>query len=329
MSTFVWPWAFLFVFLPILARFILPIQKTSANTIPLALRVPFFNRLSSFLTAGKPISGKKVGVLLSISWIFFVLACTRPVLFLDTINIPHQARNIMLAIDVSGSMAEQDFDLNNRPITRLALVKKVVDDFVQKRTQDNIGLVIFGSQAYLYAPLSYDKKTLRSLFNEVGIGIAGEQTAIGDAIAKATEGVLSAPADSRIVILLSDGYANAGQVSVADAIKLAKKKNVKIYTVGVGSNKKLVNSLFGTVAVNPSLDLDEATLQHVAAETNGKYFRAKTTEELNEIYKIIDTLEQTQTLPENIRPQRELFFIPLLLSMLLLLIAAIFKRRQS
>jgi Ca-activated chloride channel family protein len=235
----------------------------------------------------------------------------------------------MLTIDVSGSMAEQDFDLQGRPVTRLKMVKSVVNDFIQKRPDDNLGLVIFGSEAYLYTPLSFDKKTLRSLFDEVSIGIAGEQTAIGDAIAKAVEGVSAAPADSRIVILLSDGYANAGVVSVNEAIELAKKQNVKVYTIGVGSNQKTVQSFFGTFAVNPSLNLDEATLQEIARQTGGRYFRAKTTSELNEIYNAINDLEKTDSETLSVRPQTELFFIPLLISMILLLSAAILKRRQS
>ena len=329
MNIFVWPWAVLFILLPFLARAFLPSQKVSANTIPVALRVPFFNRLSSFSTAAKPISHKKIALFLSISWFCFVLACMRPVLFGDISELPHQARNIMLAIDVSGSMAEQDFDLNGRPATRLMMVKNVVDDFIKKRLDDNIGLVIFGSEAYLYTPLSYDKKTLRSLFDEVNIGIAGEQTAIGDAIAKATEGVASAPADSRIIILLSDGYANAGKINVEEAVKLAQKQNAKIYTIGIGSNKQLVDSFFGSIVVNPSLDLDEATLQEIAKQTGGKYFRAKTTAELNEIYKTIDALEKTDSKDQTVRPQTELFYIPLLLAMLFLLIAAILKRRQT
>ena len=329
MSMFIWPWAVLLILFPIFTRYILPAKRIETNAISVALRVPFFHRLSSFLTPARLSGNKRIAILLSLSWIFFVVACMRPVKFDDTIVLPREARNIMLTIDVSGSMAEQDFDLQGRPVTRLKMVKSVVNDFIQKRPDDNLGLVIFGSEAYLYTPLSFDKKTLRSLFDEVSIGIAGEQTAIGDAIAKAVEGVSAAPADSRIVILLSDGYSNAGVVSVNEAIELAKKQNVKVYTIGVGSNQKTVQSFFGTFAVNPSLNLDEATLQEIARQTGGRYFRAKTTSELNEIYNAINDLEKTDSETLSVRPQTELFFIPLLISMILLLSAAILKRRQS
>ena len=329
MSMFIWPWAVLLILFPIFTRYILPAKRIETNAISVALRVPFFHRLSSFLTPARLSDNKRIAILLSLSWIFFVIACMRPVKFDDTIVLPREARNIMLTIDVSGSMAEQDFDLQGRPVTRLKMVKSVVNDFIQKRPDDNLGLVIFGSEAYLYTPLSFDKKTLRSLFDEVSIGIAGEQTAIGDAIAKAVEGVSAAPADSRIVILLSDGYSNAGVVSVNEAIELAKKQNVKVYTIGVGSNQKTVQSFFGTFAVNPSLNLDEATLQEIARQTGGRYFRAKTTSELNEIYNAINALEKADSETLSVRPQTELFFIPLLISMILLLSAAILKRRQS
>ena len=329
MSMFIWPWAVLLILLPIFTRYILPAKRIETNAISVALRVPFFHRLSSFLTPARLSGGKRIAFLLSLSWIFFVVACMRPVQFDDTIVLPREARNIMLTIDVSGSMAEQDFDLQGHPVTRLKMVKSVVNDFIKKRPDDNLGLVIFGSEAYLYTPLSFDKKTLRSLFDEVSIGIAGEQTAIGDAIAKAVEGVSAAPADSRIVILLSDGYSNAGVISVNEAIELAKKQNVKVYTIGVGSNQKTVQSFFGTFAVNPSLNLDEATLQEIARQTGGRYFRAKTTAELNDIYNAINALEQVDSETLSVRPQTELFFIPLLISMLFLLSAAILKRRQS
>ncbi|MBR5130888.1 MAG: VWA domain-containing protein [Alphaproteobacteria bacterium] len=329
MSTFIWPWAILLLFIPILTRYILPAKRLETNAIPIALRVPFFHRLSSFLITNPISTGHKIAILLYLSWIFFVIACMRPIKFDEMLPLPREARNIMLAIDVSGSMAEQDFDLNGQPVTRLTMVKNVANDFIKKRTDDNLGLVIFGSEAYLYTPLSFDKKTLRSLFDEVSIGIAGEQTAIGDAIAKAVEGVSAAPADSRIVILLSDGYSNAGVIKVNEAIELAKKQNVKIYTIGVGSNQQLVQSFFGTFAVNPSLNLDEATLQEIARQTGGRYFRSKTTSELKEVYNAINELEQVNSENISVRPQTELFFIPLLISMILLLSAAILKRRQS
>ena len=245
----------------------------------------------------------------------------RPVWLGAPIPIQNNARNIMLALDVSGSMAEEDFDLKGYPVTRLDMLKALTDEFIQSRTGDNIGLVIFGSEAYVYAPLSPDIKTLRELNSEIGIGIAGSQTAIGEALALATQNSASVPAESRIVILMSDGYANAGSVTVDDGLKLAKSQAVKIYTVGIGSTAKLVQDFFGTVQVNPSLDLDEATLKKIAEETNGRYFRAKTTKDLSEIYALINELEPIEQNEHFISPRKELFFWPLLIGMIFFLIA--------
>lgn len=295
----------------------------------MALRVPFFNRLTVFSNAARTPSHAWIGILLSLSWLAFVVAAMRPVSYEDTAPLPHKARNIMLAIDVSGSMKEQDFDLDGRPLTRLQMVKRVAGDFIRTRSEDNIGLVIFGSEAYLYAPLSFDKKTLQSLFGEVNIGIAGDQTAMGDAVVKAVQGVRMAPEDSRIVILLSDGFSNAGVVNVDEAVRVAQKQNVKVYTVGIGSSKDLVGSLFGALGVSPSLDLDEETLTYIAKSTGGQYFRAKTTKELTDVYRAIDKLERTDAKEMTVRPRTELFYIPLLISMAFLLAAFILKRRLS
>ncbi|MGN1062762.1 MAG: VWA domain-containing protein, partial [Alphaproteobacteria bacterium] len=234
-----WPWAIFFAVVPVLVRLFFPSRSPIQRQMPIALRVPFFGRLSAFTDAFHTPSYVWIGVLLSVSWLAFVAALMRPVHFEGALPLPRQARNIMLAIDVSGSMNERDFDLNGRPLTRLQMVKRVAGDFIRTRTADNLGLVIFGSEAYLYAPLSFDKKTLLSLFDEVNIGIAGDQTAMGDAVVKAVQGVLAAPADSRIVILLSDGFSNAGVVDIDEAVRLAQKQQVKIYTVGIGSTQQL------------------------------------------------------------------------------------------
>ena len=218
-------------------------------------------------------------------------------------------------------MAEEDFDLKGYPVTRLDMLKTLTDNFITSRTGDNIGLVIFGSEAYIYAPLSPDIKTLRELKSEIGIGIAGTQTAIGEALALATQNSASVPAESRIVILMSDGYANAGSVNVEDGLKLAQNQGVKVYTVGIGSSAKVVQDFFGAIQINPSLDLDEKTLTEIAEKTGGKYFRAKTTKELAEIYALINKLEPVEQNEHFIQPRKELFYWPLLVGMCFFLLA--------
>lgn len=330
MDTFIWPFSIFLLALPLLVRLFFPGVSQDNGPAVMALRVPFFDRVQKFSTLlGKGFASHSIAVLLVLSWIFFVLAAMRPVAYQDAVPQNQDARNIMLAIDASGSMAQKDFDINGLPVSRLSMVKKVVTDFIKRRTNDAIGMVIFGSEAYTYAPLSFDKKTLQLLFDEVSVGIAGPQTAIGDAIALAVQGVSKAPKDSRIVILLSDGYANAGQIPVDKAIELAQKQDVKVYTVGMGSNQQIVNSLVGMIAVNPALDLDEKLLQEIAHKTGGQYFRAKSSDELAQIYQVIDQLERVEIDPLIARPRTELFYLPLSASMFLLLIAYLIRRRRA
>ena len=310
--------AFLFP-LPWIVRWVL--KPVSEGNLQLgAIKVPFFERLKK-ISASKTTSLHRTSLWSILAWFFLVMAAMRPVWLGSPIPVQNNARNIMLALDVSGSMGEEDFDLRGHPVTRLDMLKILTDDFITSRTGDNVGLVIFGSEAYIYAPLSPDIKTLRELNGEIGIGIAGTQTAIGEALALATQNSASVPAESRIVILMSDGYANAGSVNVEEGLKLAKNQGVKVYTVGIGSTAKLMQDFFGTIQVNPSLDLDEQTLKKIADETGGQYFRAKTTKDLSEIYEIINKLEPVEQNEHFITPRKELFYYPLVLGMIFFLIA--------
>lgn len=326
MLSFMWPWCVIILPLAWGARRLLkPADSTHPTTG--AIRVPFWDRLnvikSARIASETPKSSKW---LCWMAWVFLVLAAMRPIWWGEPIPNQQSSHNIMLALDVSGSMEEQDFDLNRRPATRLQILKAVSDDFVQSRAGDNLGIVIFGSEAYTYAPLSPDIATLRELLGEIGIGIAGTQTAIGDALALAVQGVASVPTDSQIVILMSDGMSNAGRVSVDEAVKLAAGQGIKVYTVGIGSDAQMIQDFFGLVQINPSQSLDEKTLQEIAQKTGGRYFRAKSTQELADIYATINQLEPVEREAEFIRPRKDLFFIPLLVAMLLL---AFVKGRQK
>lgn len=329
MELFLWPFVFLLLPTPLIIRWLLPRidSESEKQTKIVALRVPFFNRVSDFAvpTGGDVLKQTKWPLILA--WVFCVCAAARPVWFDEAQFLPQNARNVVLALDTSGSMAEQDFAVPGQPRTRLDLVKDVVDDFIQKRTGDEISLVVFGSEAYTYTPLTYDLKTVRTLLDEVNIGMAGEMTAIGDALAMSIANVAKLPADSRIVILLSDGYANAGVVQVNEAIQMAKRTGVKVYTVGVASAPRQVRDFFGfQQIVNPGSDLDEQTLSQIASETGGQYFRATTAGELQAIYNLIDSLEKTEHDGQSFRPRKELFYVPLTLAMICLLIAW-YKRR--
>ncbi|MBP5344564.1 MAG: VWA domain-containing protein [Alphaproteobacteria bacterium] len=324
MYQFVWPFVLCLLPLPWILRHVSPPVHNHVDT-GAALRVPFFKTLTQIGTPISTDSNKISPVLWSLVWCCFVLAAMRPLWLGDPIVLPQEARNIVLTLDVSGSMEEQDFNIQGQPITRLNIVKILADDFIQKRTGDNLGLVIFGSGAYTYMPLSPDTQTLRSLLSEIGIGIAGTQTAMGDALALAVQTAITVPAKSRIVILMSDGYANAGAVSVEEALSLAKKADVKVYTIGIGSDPQSLQGLFSMARLNASLDLDEKTLKQIAQETGGQYFLANSTQELKQIYDLINQLETTQSKDVTLRPQKELFYIPALLGLLLWL-WAFYKR---
>ena len=328
MFSFLWPFIAFILPLPWILRHILkPVPKQ--ETPAFAIYVPFFKRLESQNTKDSIVLPQKTKIWAVLGWFLLVLSCMRPTWLGDPVALKQSAHNIILAMDVSGSMSERDFTMNLIPQTRLDMLKKISDDFILGRKGDNLGLVIFGSEAYTHAPLSPDIKTLRELVSEIGLGIAGDQTALGEALALAVRTASSVPADSQIVILLSDGYSNAGQLSPEEAIKLAKNQNIKVYTVGIGSDAKTVRSFMGNFQINPSLDLDEATLKKISDETGGKYFRAKSVDDMKNIYTTIDQLNPIMKDTDFIRPQKGLFYIPLALALLFFGIVLYQKRRSS
>ena len=324
---FLWSVVFLLLPLPLVFRWLLKPDLSAQQARIQALRVPFFQQIRSFALTGETAHRASAKWPLILFWICCVVSAARPVWHGQAQTITQNVRNIVLALDASGSMQEQDFDINNNPVSRLNLVKLLVDDFLQKRQGDEISLVIFGSEAYTYTPLTYDMKTLRQLLSEIDVGIAGEMTAIGDALALSVANAGKVPAESRIVILLSDGTANAGVVNVQEAVKMAKKAGVKVYTIGVGSSPVMMRSFMGfRQLVNPAADLDEQTLTEIAEQTGGKYFRAKTSQDLKEIYETINALEPVQNDGVLFRPRTELFYVPLLLAFLFLTLAVIQRR---
>jgi len=311
MYQFLWPIVLLLLPLPWLVRKWMRAGQGEA-ALSGALKVPFFNRLKK-LNGGNISEQHFVSpVLWWLAWTFFVAAAARPVWIGEAQQVSKEARNIVLTLDVSGSMEEKDFDINGRPTTRLNIVKNLARDFIQKRTGDNVGLVIFGSEAYTYAPISPDTKTLEELLGEIGIGMAGNQTAMGDALALAIQTASAVPENARIVILMSDGVSNAGVVQMEEALRLAQQAKVKVYTIGIGSDPKTLQGFFGFIQSSSGVDLDEATLQKVASDTGGQYFRAKSTQDLKKIYDTIDSLEAVESEDVTVRPRKELAYILIL-----------------
>ena len=208
-------------------------------------------------------------------------------------------------------MGTEDMSLNGKMVTRLAAVKAVVGEFVERRRGDRLGLILFGSQAYLQAPLTFDRNTINTLLTETPLGIAGGKTAIGDAIGLSVKRLLDRPAANRVLILLTDGVNNVGEVSPIQAAKLAAQEGITIYTIGFGADEMAVSGLLFNRTVNPSAELDTETLTEIASLTGGLYQRARSTQELANIYLALDELEPIEVDQETYRPEKSLFFWPL------------------
>ena len=250
--------------------------------------------------------------------VLLVLTAARPQFFNVSKEIRSPGVDIMLCLDTSGSMQALDFKLNDKPVTRLTAVKKVVNEFIKKREMDRIGLVVFGDEAFTQSPLTMDKGLLLGLVEKMTIGMAGDRTAIGSAVAVAGKRLKDLKAKSRILILLTDGRNNVGDITPEEASEAVRAFDVKIYTIGVGGKGPApfkVNTFLGPRMFYETVDLDEETLKRVAGIGGGKYFRAADSNELSEIYDIIDREEKTEIKVKEFFYFRELyhyFLIPAL-----------------
>ena len=316
MIHFSWPWLFLILPLPYFFRILLPAQVHSEQA---ALKVPFLDDFSTEDSTVVSQSNHWLLWLAMVAWLFLVIASARPQWLGEPIEQAISGRDLMLAVDLSGSMDEQDFVINGKPVNRLLATKMVATDFIRRRVGDRIGLILFGTHAYLQTPLTFDRETVVNLLNESFIGITDDEpaTSIGDAIGLAVKRLTQEDENSRVLILLTDGANTAGEVSPLKAAELAANEQLKIYTIGVGADEMLIRSLFGSRKVNPSKDLDEKTLKAIAEKTGGRYFRARNTEELGEIYQILDELEPVEKDKQYFRPRKELYFYPLALALFL------------
>lgn len=326
MMVFHWPWLGLLLPLPLLLRWLLPAKPQTRQA---ALIVPFLDDLPANTPSGFSRQQRWPLRMAAFAWLFLVIACTRPQWLGEPLELAVNGRDLMLAVDVSGSMEEKDFVINDKRYDRLTATKYVVSDFVKRRVGDRLGLILFGTQAYLHVPLTFDRQTVETLLNEAFIGITEDepQTSIGDAIGLAVKRLQHEKSDSRVVILLTDGANTAGELTPLKAAEIAAEHHLKIYTIGIGADEILVRSLFGTRRVNPSADLDEKTLQAIADTTGGRYFRARNTEELEQIYQILDQLEPVEKDKQFFRPRAELYVWPLALSMGLAALLAVSRLR--
>tara|TARA_R110002073_G_scaffold27244_2_gene88183 strand:- start:2312 stop:3295 length:984 start_codon:yes stop_codon:yes gene_type:complete len=325
MFEFAWPWMLLLLPLPWLFwRFLPPATSVKQGV----LFAPFICAYSETQTTvvNRPYlrSFRIWGALFC--WLLLVTATARPQWLGEETELPETGRNLLLAVDVSGSM--EIADLDDERTNRLEVVKQVAGEFIRRREGDRIGLILFGSEAYLQTPLTFDRTTVASLLQDAVIGIAGRETAIGDAIGMALKRLKNASGET-VLVLLTDGANNAGHVQPHNAAELAAQKGLRIYTIGVGGEPREVRSFFGTRMVDPASDLDEETLRIIADTTGGQYFRATDRETLHDIYRQLDKLEPTIEGNRTVRPSTELFSWPLGLCLVISFMLTIGRWRKD
>lgn len=309
MIQFAWPWALALLPLPYLVyRFVPPALAAEEA----ALWVP---QLEPFGLArhqrGRRQRSRLVLLVAALCWLLLVIACGRPQWLGEPVELPVSGRDLLLAVDLSGSMQTEDFQLHGNKVDRLTALKALASPFIEARVGDRIGLILFGEQAYVQAPLTFDRQTVETLLQEAAIGLAGDRTAIGDAIGLALKRIAPGEARRQVLILLTDGASNAGQVTPLKAAELAARQGLKIYTIGIGAETMEVRSFLFSQTVNPSRDLDEKTLTAIAETTGGRYFRARDSAELGKIYALLDQLEPVERGQNVYRPITALYPWPL------------------
>ena len=320
LQLFAWPWWLLALPLPWLAQRVLPTARSPSA----ALKVPYGGRLDAIAQGGSGVRrGGGAGWLLWLAWTLLCVAAARPQQLGDAVQPPLAGRDLMLALDLSGSMSEPDMDLGGRPVDRLTAAKAVLADFLDRRGGDRVGLIVFGRSAYALTPLTLDRDTVRDQLGDAVIGLAGQETAIGDAIGLAVKRLRTQPAGQRVLILLTDGVNTAGALEPKKAAELARDEGVRVHAIAFGGDGAL--SLFGfqLPMAGAGDEIDEGTLRTVATLTGGRFFRARDTAQLAGIYAEIDRLEPIERPGKAVRPKLERYAWPLAAALGLALLALV------
>jgi Ca-activated chloride channel family protein len=264
--------------------------------------------------------------------VLLIAALARPQWGTERLPTEAEGINILLTVDLSGSMAAEDFNHQGRRLNRLDAIKRVVRDFIARRAGDRIGMVVFGSQAYTQLPLTRDYQTIGAILERLAIGAAGRNTAMGDAIGISIKRLADVESRSNIIILLTDGRSNSGELEPPAAADIARQKGIKIYTIGVGGKGRapvpVDDPIFGRRYVYQEDDLDESGLQAIAEKTGGLFFRAEDLESLEKIYATIDGLEKTKVAAQGFAEYRELYFYMLPPALLLLAAWVVLKHTR-
>jgi Ca-activated chloride channel homolog len=322
MPEFAWPWMFVLLPLPWFAwRALKPASPGQALRLPHA---------SLAWTSGDRVVSRDASPwLLALGWLCLLAAAARPQVLGPPQVQQHSGRAMMLAVDLSGSMQTPDMQLGGQQLSRFGAVEAIAGDFISRRKGDELGLVLFGTHAYLVTPITYDLDAVRAQLQGAAVGLPGTETAIGDAIAVAVKRLAALPEQARVLILLTDGVNNSGSISPQDAAKAAKAAGVRIYTIGVGATRMTVPGLFGDSVINPSADLDADMLTYIAHETGGQFYRATDGNELADAYRAIDALEPMPQHGPSLRLHHELFRTPLIVAAVCLLLGMLWPRLRG
>lgn len=327
---FAWPWLLLALPLPWLARWLLP----AARSRSVALKVPFGSRLDAIASTGGRVGHARMAWLAYAAWCALCLAAARPQAWGEVVQPPQVGRDLMLAVDLSGSMGEEDMRLGGDIVDRLTAAKAVIADFLFRRAGDRVGLLVFGQKAYALTPLTLDRDSVREQLVDSVVGLAGRETAIGDAIGLAVKRLRTQEDGGRrnkqhVLILLTDGVNTAGLLDPIKAAELARDNRVRIHTIAFGGDGEGL-SVFGfRLPAMGQPELDEATLQRISEMTGGRSFRARDTESLAGIYAEIDRLEPIRRPGQSVRPRIERYPWPLGGAMACALLALAAPRRRS
>ena len=327
--SFLWPWLLMLLPAPWLVRRWLPPAGGSA-----VLHVPSLTLFAESATADPQSRTTRTRassdlVLATLAWVLLVLAAARPLGPADPTALPVSGRELMLALDVSASMATADLRFDGPPVTRLDAARRLAQHFVARRDGDRMGLIVFGKQAYLHTPLTFDLNTVHAALDDTAIGLAGRETALGDAIALATTRLREFHGSERVLVLLTDGANTAGQLSPAQAGWIARREGLRIHVVGIGAEpaRATVPAQSAEIAVAPVADLDETTLQALADQTGGTYRRATDERALADFYRLVDRLEPQALGQVAMRPAHELYPWPLAAALLITVVLGL-RRRQ-
>jgi len=325
MLGFDWWWTLLLLPAPLLARKLLP----ATAGVDIALAVPLLNDYRFDASSVGKSTRPAARICLWALWICLVAAASRPFWLGDPLSRTVSGRDLMLAVDISGSMSETDMTINSKAASRIEVLKVVVDKFIKRREGDRLGLILFGTNAYSYVPLTFDLDTLSRLLADISTGLAGRHTAIGDAIGLAVKTMRKQEARHKVLVLVTDGSSTAGFENPVIAARVASQQGLTIYTIGVGTDAQTLSRTYGQSGIPTGVALNERVLGRIADVTGGEYFRATNTAALEKIYLALDKLEPVEYQYQSHRPRDELFTWPLAAGIIIMVVFTAWSIRSS